>query len=406
MSDDAVTGPRHITRVGATWVLPVSSPPIRDGRVAVEDGRIVWVGRRGDPGEPEGPLVELGNGVLLPGLVNAHTHLELSALAGATHADDGFVGWVRSLVEARPTVPPDTSRWATEQAIAAVIDSGTAAVGDVSNALGHLDLLSTAPLDAVVFLEIIGWDPDRAEAAIEEAQGRRRAVVPRGRVEVRIAAHTPQSVSPRLLSLMAQGEGIASIHLAESPEEVEFLRSGRGAWKTFLDDRGLGRVPFDPPGRSPVAYLESLGVLWPGLMAVHCVQVDRSDLALLARRGVKVIVCPRSNRTLGVGRAPVPAMLEEGLTPGLGTDSLASASSLDVIEEAVALHNEFPQIRASTLLRMATRGGAEALGISDLGHLAVGFRASLAFAPASEAVGDPEGFLVSGEARTERVDLP
>ncbi len=384
----------------------MSSPPIRDGRVAVEDGRIVWVGRRGDPGEPEGPLVELGNGVLLPGLVNAHTHLELSALAGATHADDGFVGWVRSLVEARPTVPPDTSRWATEQAIAAVIDSGTAAVGDVSNALGHLDLLSTAPLDAVVFLEIIGWDPDRAEAAIEEAQGRRRAVVPRGRVEVRIAAHTPQSVSPRLLSLMAQGEGIASIHLAESPEEVEFLRSGRGAWKTFLDDRGLGRVPFDPPGRSPVAYLESLGVLWPGLMAVHCVQVDRSDLALLARRGVKVIVCPRSNRTLGVGRAPVPAMLEEGLTPGLGTDSLASASSLDVIEEAVALHNEFPQIRASTLLRMATRGGAEALGISDLGHLAVGFRASLAFAPASEAVGDPEGFLVSGEARTERVDLP
>lgn len=407
--DEAGARPR-VTRVGASWVVPVDEPPIRGGRVAIRDGRIVWVGSADDPGEPEGPLVDLGAGVLLPGPVNAHTHLELSALGGLSAGGAGFVPWVEALVAARPLLAPDEARRATAAAVAGLVAAGTAAVGDISNALAHLDLLAAAPFDSVVFHELIGWDPSRAERTIEEAEARQSAALaesttPASRVTLRLAAHTPQSVSGALLRSLVRRDSLACIHVAESPAEVEFLRSGGGVWAAFLESRGL-RVPFDAPGTSPVRYLDALGVLRPGLVAVHCVHVDDEELGLLVKRGVKVVLCPRSNRSLDVGRAPLPRMLAAGLQPGLGSDSLASSPSLDVLEEATLLHRDFPLVPTHTLVRMATRGGAEALGLADLGRLAPGHRAFLAFARADAGLSDPEGFLVSGEARTERVVLP
>jgi cytosine/adenosine deaminase-related metal-dependent hydrolase len=275
-------------------------------------------------------------------------------------------------------------------------------VGDVSNALAHLDLLAAAGLRSVVFLEILGWDPALASAALESAESR-LADLPHGLaaagVEVRLAAHAPHSVSPQLLRGLAEKGGPAAIHLAESRAEVEFLRDGGGPWAAFLEERGLGHVGFAPAGRSPVAHLEATGALHPGLVAAHCVQVDAADAQRLARSGTRAVLCPRSNQALGVGLPPLPLLLRAGVPLALGSDSLASAPSLHVLEDAALLHAAYPEVDPLVLVRMATLGGAEALGFDELGALEPGRLARLAFATCQEPPADPAAFLVSGRAR-------
>ena len=389
--------------VTTSWVVPVERPPLRDGRVTVAEGRIVWVGRAGDAGEPAAPLRDLGPGVLLPGLVNAHCHLELSHLGGALRGADGFVGWVEALVEARAQAAEADVREGTRRGIAELVSTGTVAVGDVSNRLAHLDLLEASGLDAVVFHELLGWDPARADALLAEADRRAAEVERLGlRARVRLAAHAPHSVSPELLAGLVARGGPAAIHLAESPEESVFLARGNGAWADFLQRRGLGHVAFVPPATTPVRYLDAAAAMPAGLVAAHCVHVDERDRELLARRGVHVAVCPRSNRALGVGIPPVPELRRAGVRLCLGTDSLASVPSLDLAADMAALQREFPELDPAVIVEMATRGGARALDLPDLGTLAAGQRAALAFAVAERAPDDPLAFLVSGEARVER----
>jgi len=390
----------------ASWVLPVTGPPIRDGRVAIDGGRVAWVGRAGDPGEPEGPLRDLGRGILLPGLVNAHCHLELSHLAGLRAGGAGFVPWVESVVASRGRIAEEDVLCATAEALRFLEDRGTVAVGDVSNALAHLDLLAASRLSGVVFLELLAFDPARAEAVLAWADERTAAVLPRLRpgLEVRLAAHAPHSVSPALFRRLVERGGPAAIHLAESKDETAFLAGGGGAWPAFLERRGLGHVALAPPGLSPVRYADRLGALHEHLVAAHGVQVDAADREILARRGVHVVLCPRSNRNLAVGTADVPAFLAAGVRLALGTDSLASVETLDVLDDAVLLHREFPDLDPAAIVRMATLGGAEALGLGDLGAIAPGKRAALAFA-ADDSTADPHEILLSGEARLRPVEV-
>lgn len=389
----------------ASWIVPVSGPPLRDGAVAVDEGRILWVGPAS--AAPAGPAEALGGGVLLPGLVNAHCHLELSVLEGRVPGGGGFTSWVSDLVDARGRVAPEDARLAAGKGIRRLEDSGTVAVGDVSNTLDHLDLLAASSLAAVVFFELIGWDPSRAEAILGAAEARLAAVggeEPAPNVRVRLAAHAPHSVSAELFrGLIARG-GPAALHLAESCDETRFLKSGDGAWASFLKQRG-GEVAFAPPGVSPVEYVGRLGALRRGLLAAHCVQADAADRERLAAAGVHVAVCPRSNRTIGLGLPAVPELLAAGVNVALGTDSLASSASLDLLDDAVALHREFPALGPARIVRMATANGAAALGLDDLGSIAPGKRGALAFAPADADVADPLDFLLSGEARLHGVRL-
>jgi cytosine/adenosine deaminase-related metal-dependent hydrolase len=388
----------------AAWVMPINRTAIRDGRVAVEDGTITWVGGPSDAGAPSGAVEDLGAGVLLPGLVNAHCHLELSHLKGRLDRSAGFAHWVEDLVGKRGADGPGAVRAAIARAIRQVEATGTVAVADVSNDLAHLDLLAASHLTAVVFHELLGWNPARAAAIAEGADARRRGPQGDG-VDIRLAAHAPHSVSPALFDELVKRGGPAAIHLAESAEESRFLLRGDGAWMRFLERRGLGDLPFDPPGVSPVRYLDDLGALRPGLVAAHCVYVDAADRHRLVAKGVHVAVCPRSNLNLGVGLPPVPDLLDAGVPLCLGTDSLASVDTLDLIDDAVTLREEFPELDPAVIVEMATAGGARALGLAGLGTLAPGMRAELAFAPAGQAPSDPAAFLVSGEARPRRVDV-
>ena len=270
------------------WLLPITRPPIRDGVVGVSDGRIAWVGRRGDPGVPAGPVHDLGDGVLLPGLVNAHCHLELSHLSTRQLPSGvGFVPWVEGVVGSRGRHSEAEVAAAASAAIAALEAAGTAAVGDVSNTLAHLERLAASGLDGVVFLELLAWDPAKAADTLAwgERLVRERQAALRPGLELRLAAHAPHSVSPELMRLLVAGGGPAAIHLAESPDEALFLADGSGAWPGFLASRGLGHVRFDPPRQSPVRYCDGLGVLHPRLVAAHGVQLDAGDRELLAQAG-------------------------------------------------------------------------------------------------------------------------
>jgi cytosine/adenosine deaminase-related metal-dependent hydrolase len=387
--------------LAASWVLPVSGPPILDGAVGVEDGRIAWVGPRLEA--PVGSLTNLGPGVLLPGLINAHCHLELSHLHALSAEERDFVPWVAALVTQRAAAEPRAAERALQEAIAWLEhETATAGVADVSNTLASVRPLAASTLRAVVFHELFGWDPARCDEVLRSAE-ELRVAVGASRVDVRPAAHAPHSVSPALFAALRKQGGPAALHLAESPAETEFLRTGTGEWPELLRSRGLVDVRFAPAGVNPVQYVARLGVLHEGLLAAHAVQVDEADIATLARHRVAVVVCPRSNRTLRVGVAPVPRLLAGGVSVCLGTDSLASSPDLDVAREMVTLRQQFPDLSGRAIVQMATAAGARALGFSDLGTLEVGKSAQFAFAAAPSVPPDPEEWVLSGEAALKRV---
>lgn len=405
----------------AAVVLPVTSHPIHDGFVTIRDGRVSGVGPIAD--RPTGAnLIErdLGKTILMPGFVNAHTHLELSQLQGAVPGDRGFVGWIEDQLRTRAELPADGIAPAIEKDISSMEEGGTVAVADVSNSLAAVEPLAHSHLHAVVLHEVLGFDPSKAAEVLERTRvkraGARRilnAALPAAasgdfppappRVRVEVAAHAPHSISRELFDLLLKDEGIRSIHVAESRSEGEFLRGGGGEWRSFLDRR-VGPIPFTPPGTSPVRYLEALGVLTPGLLAVHCVRADEDDAKLLAARGAVAVLCPRSNEFLGNGLPPLALLLGGGVKVALGTDSLASCPSLDVLDDARLLAGKFPRVPKAALLHALTRGGALALGFDDLGQIRPGALARLAtIAFEGDALNDPVAFVLGETAPAHRL---
>jgi cytosine/adenosine deaminase-related metal-dependent hydrolase len=379
-------------------VLPIAAPPIRDGWVTVARGRVVAVGG-GRP--PDGPGVEhrdLGHSVLLPGLINAHTHLELSWLWGKVPPASSLPAWVATLLGLRFGGPGDDPTKIRQAAIDA-LEAGTAAVGDVANTAASQRALARSKLHGVVFREVVGFNPaDPAalvDAAVRDVEAHRSP-----RVDVHVVPHAPYSVSPEAIRLLAaraaQPGAVTSIHLGESPEEVEFLHTGRGPWRDVLDLRHAWNPRWTPPACGPVAYLDRLGLVGPQLLAVHCVQCTDAELTRLAEAGATIVTCPRSNVWVGVGSPPATRFFASGARVAIGTDSLASASDLNLFSELAALHALAPEVPPARLLESATRVGAEAIGRPDLGAIVPGARARLIAVDLPAGVTDVEAYLVEG----------
>jgi cytosine/adenosine deaminase-related metal-dependent hydrolase len=375
----------------ARHVLPVARPPIENGAVAVENGRIAAVGSRQDVerAAPGAASTELGDAVLLPGLVNAHVHVELSWMAEDPPPGGDFARWVAGLIERREREDPARARAAAERAIESMVARGTVAAGDVGNATWVVPLLARSPLLGVAFHEIYGFRAQEAEALLAHAVGRLESlardpdVAATGtRWSVVPTPHAPHTTSEPLLRALAGRSAAAgsplTIHAAESREESELLARGQGALADLLRARGQWDAAWVPPGRSPIEHLDRLGVLGERTLAVHCVQLSGTDAARLQSRGASVVTCPRSNRYLGLDPAPIPRLLALGIRVALGTDSLASAPDLDLFAEMAALREEHAALSPAAVLRMATLNGATALGLADrLGSLAEGKLARL-----------------------------
>jgi cytosine/adenosine deaminase-related metal-dependent hydrolase len=375
----------------AKHLLPVASTPIQNGAVSVHDGRIVAVGRRRDvvKAHPGAEVRELGDAVIVPGFVNAHTHVELSFMNGEPAAGGAFMTWIRDLVARRATVDPAAAAEAASAAIESMVLRGTVAVGDIANGTWAAPLLARSSLRGLAFHELFGFRAADAESILDAAAGRLETIdahpdvrAAGDRFTTVLTPHAAHTTSHSLLKALggravASGE-VLSIHVAESEEETQLLRDGTGPFKDFLIERDAWEPGWKAPGLTPVEYLDRLGVLTSRTLAVHCVHIDHQDLSRLQARGVTVVTCPRSNQRLGVGKAPVPKLLASGIPIALGTDSLASAPDVDVFTEIAHLRQEHPGLSPASALRIATLNGARALGMGDdLGSIEAGKRASL-----------------------------
>jgi len=389
-----------VPRFRADWVVPVTSSPIRGGWVAVEDGRIAAVGAG------NADAVDLGRVALLPGFVNAHTHLELSHLHGLVPPSSGFLPWVRQVL----SLQRDRGHgMRVDDGVRRGIDearrSGTILLGDISNTLASVPLLRAADMSAHVFHELTGFtEPDPLER-VRAARARLDGAVG-GCVRGSLAAHAPYSVSAPLFAALRDDldthePGVSSIHLGESVEETDLIGRGQGGFRALLEEMGRWPEDWTAPAVSPVRYLVDLGFLDSRVLAVHGVQFDGDDLALLRSRGVVLVSCPRSNRHVGVGDPPLEAFYAMGVEVALGTDSLASVETLNMFDELAEARRIARRVPASALLRSATLVGAQALGFDDdYGSIEVGRAADLLVVPVPDGVSDVEEYLVGGGAGT------
>ena len=313
------------------------------------DGVITHIGAALGPCAP---------GLVMPGLVNAHTHLELCGLEQP--GGEGLPHWVRGLMGQRRSQSPADQAAAIALGIASLEASGTQSVGEVTNSRSTDLALGQSSLSGAVYHEILGIDPEDCVEAMAPVQG----PAPTG-FHLQAVPHAPYSCSPELLVVAISsrtGPALPTLHLDEDPAERQFLRDGTGPWADVLDFLGRNRAAFEPPGCTPVQYLERLGLL-DKVALVHCTLTRGEDLDLLAERGTPVVLCPSSNLHITEMLPDVPGMLSRGIPLALGTDSTASGQSLDVMGEVRILAERFPQVPMEVWLQAATAGGGRVVGV-------------------------------------------
>jgi len=386
----------------AEWIVPISGPPIHKGFVTIDRGRIRAIGS-----DVPREATALGNVALLPALVNAHTHLELSFLCGRVPRCDNFNEWVTTLMALRRSEAPDPNApaivAATQQAIEDARATGTGLIGDISNTLVSVNLLRDAGMAAHVFHEQIGFNLADVPGKIAQALTAMNAMNGGDEtVRMSLAAHAPYSVSPALFAAIrrevnARPHPVTSVHLGESAQEVEFLRDGTGPARVMLERLGVWTDAWRPPGVSPVAYLDALGFLDARTLVVHGVQFDTDDLARITAIGATLVSCPRSNAYVGVGSPPLQAFYESTVDVAFGTDSLTSVADLNMFNELAEARRIAPKVAARRLLESATLIGARALGFEDdFGSIEIGKRSALLAVRVPAHVGDVEQYLVGG----------
>ena len=372
------------------YVLPIISSLLEDGAVLVESGLIRAVGHYSALAEthPEATLVDFGESVLLPPMVNAHTHLELTAFsdwaaaAGEPHAPQTFVDWILWLVRIRRDIGEEELKASLEAGLKASLFAGTGAVGDIFTTLNAVEAYLESLLYGQVFAEVLGHDLELIEQRLSSIKSL-TAQSPAKNLSWGLSPHASYTLSASATALVfAFAKELTlqcTIHLAESEPESEFLRDGTDA----IADKLFSFAKWDPllsppPGCSPVHSLCSEGRLKKGDLIVHGVHVNSADVEMLKQSGCSVVLCPRSNAALNVGKAPVTDYLNAGIPLALGTDSLASSDSLSVWDEmAFALEWFAGAAEPRDWLEIATLGGAKALGIEKrVGQLAPGQEAS------------------------------
>jgi 5-methylthioadenosine/S-adenosylhomocysteine deaminase len=374
-----------VRTLSADWIVPVEGDPIRDGAVAIaDDGTIAAVG----------PAAELGAGerfescAIVPGFVNCHSHLEYAVYAGF---GDGlpFSSWIGMHVARKSLLDLDDMRAIAIDGAVECLRSGITTVGDCSFSGTAAEAAAETGLRAIVYLEVFGRDAS-ALARFEEMRERVGPAVT-DLVRLGVSPHAPYTCTLELYQACAALGLPVATHLAESVSERLYLLDGSGDWAAFAE------LLVPPPGTTGIRLLAEAGLLGPTVMAAHCVDVDAEEIELLARSGVGVAHCPRSNGYLGCGVAPLEELLAAGIPVGIATDSPASTPSFDLFEElrtaivaARARAGRPDALSAERALELATLGGARVLGIDgEVGSLIPGKQADLAVVSLAGSPFDP-----------------
>ena len=360
--------------LSADWVVPVEGPPIEHGAVAVgDDGRINAVGPASELGEGE----RFADAVIFPGFVNAHSHIEYAAYAGF---GDGlpFPPWIGLHVQRKRKLDDAEMEAIARLGALECLRSGITTIGDASFSGAAATACAELGLRAIVYLEVFGEDASALDR-FDELRTRVAGAFSE-RVRLGISPHAPYTCTLELYAACAELELPLATHLSESDAELEYLLTGKGPWES------LAEYLVPPLGRAAIPALAEVGVLGSSVVAAHCVQIDKDEIALLAEHDVGVAHCPRSNALLGCGVAPLEWLRTAGVRVAIATDSPASTPSLDMFDElrtaimaARARERRPDALLATDALELATLGGARTLGLDDeIGSLVPGKRADVA----------------------------
>lgn len=317
------------------------------------------------------------HGFLLPGLINAHVHVELTALRGRIPGGEGFLPWLSHLIALRKHLTPEETKEATLRAAREITATGTACVGEVTNTEETTGALATAGLSGSIFHEVFGFDEHRLEKQVDElrhAHRARHASLPRS-FSYSITPHTmyttPHRVVVELMNHLEKRGELGSIHWLEHPAERAWLEGGTGPLASFYAER-LGDSSFPAPHRYAKRVAKEAHILGPHCLLVHLTEATDEELAQVRDSNAPLVLCPRSNRFIENKLPPLDRMMRLGLRPSLGTDSLASNASLDLLTEARTLGEAFPDVPKEFLLSMLTAHGADALRRPGLGRIEKG----------------------------------
>ncbi len=361
---------RGTLTVQARYIYPVEGPPIANASVTIQEGRIAWVG----PARERRPDIDLGNVAITPGFVNAHTHLELEPLGrlgfdGGTEENE--VSWLRQVVKHRRAGTEQKWRMAAARNVKSAIEAGTTFLADITTAGLSWGAIAEAPLRAVVFAELIGLQRFRGLESSESAWRWLASIRPENQVAAcarpGLSPHAPYSTSGWLYYKAVTSRVPLCTHLAEMPEELRLLEHRDGPLREFLKDLDAWDDEWEPIGPRPSDYVRKGELRNADWLIAHGTYLDPEDFWQLrpeaAPNGhrVGVVYCPRTHARFGHAPHPYRALLERGAIVCLGTDSLASASSLSILDEIRFLHSRDESLSGELLLTMATLFGAWAL---------------------------------------------
>jgi 5-methylthioadenosine/S-adenosylhomocysteine deaminase len=398
----------------ADWVCPVISAPLPGGALQVDDGMIAGLMTAAPPADSPGQRIRFNGCAIIPGFVNAHTHLELTLLRGLLE-DIDFFSWIRKVTQIKQQMlSRDEIALSARLGVLECMAAGVTCVGEVMDTGASWPAMLEYGLQGIAYQELFGPADSHVEESMSGLRQKIGAMRPLQTATQRlgVSPHAPFTVSPRLFRTVkdyCRAESLpVTVHIAESAAEERYVRYGEGPFAERNRERNFA---VDAAGCSPIAYLDRLGVLDPDTLLIHAIRTGDDDLELIRRAGAAVVHCPKSNGKLAHGIARVVEMRDAGVRVGLGTDSVASNNVVDMFEEmrqAVfmqrARSGQFNALNAHAVLRMATLGGAECLGLAKhLGSLEAGKRADFVVVdladPALQPIYDPVQSMVYSACR-------
>jgi cytosine/adenosine deaminase-related metal-dependent hydrolase len=361
------------------WIFPASAAPLERGTIAIEAGRVVAVESRG----VRTPDQDLGNVAIIPGLVNAHTHLDLSGLRGKVPLGPDFIGWLKSIIDHRRAQTPDQILADARQGLEESLRFGTTLLGDISADGATWPLLENAPCWSVLFRELLGLPVQRTMSARREAERWIRDHPDGERCRTALSPHAPYSVHQALIRAGGDAGVPQTIHLAETRAELELLEMHSGPFVDFLRELDV----WEEDGLAPSPeWIVAQAARSPFALFAHCNYLSPD---MLIPANTSIVYCPRTHAAFGHSPHPFREFLARGVRVALGTDSLASNPDLDVLTEACFIHDRYPDFSGEQLLQLATLSGAEALGCAqETGSLEPGKWADLVAVPLPNAEAD------------------